>query len=253
MELDWSDGTYELTAQQLEPAAARLVEAATLRPGERVLDLGCGTGNAALLAAKTGAKVKGIDPAKRLLEVARARAREAGLDVEFAPGTGEATGEPDGRADAVLAVFSIVFAPDADQIAKEIVRILAPGGRALISSWVPEGGLAAVMARLGRDLDRPPSRWAQPESIRGIFEPLGVEAEITEHELSFEAASAEAMFASFETEHPAWRAIRKALPEGWDALRRDSIAILEAHNESRSALRVPSKYRIIRVERPGDS
>jgi len=71
--IDWGAGHYETTAAQLAPAAAA-VQRASLRPGERVLDLGCGTGNAALLAARAGTTVTGVDPAARLLKVAQDRA-----------------------------------------------------------------------------------------------------------------------------------------------------------------------------------
>lgn len=84
--LDWGIGHYETTAEQLFPAARAVTESAAIRPGEHVLDLGCGTGNAALLAAGHSGEVTGVDPAPRLLEVARARAASAGKKVTFLPG-----------------------------------------------------------------------------------------------------------------------------------------------------------------------
>jgi len=84
--LDWSLGRYERIAEQFLPAARVLVESAAPGPGERVVDVGCGTGNAALLAAALGARVIGVDPASRLLEVAREDAAARGLDAEFAVG-----------------------------------------------------------------------------------------------------------------------------------------------------------------------
>ena len=81
--LDWSVGHYESTADQLLPAAGVVVRSAALRTGERVLDLGCGTGNAALLAAEHSSRVTGVDPAERLLEVARARAAAEHKNVTF--------------------------------------------------------------------------------------------------------------------------------------------------------------------------
>src|SRR3954451_6604160 len=84
--VDWSVGEYERTAAELEPAARHVVALAAPAPGERVLDLACGTGNAALLAAPAGARVTGLDAASRLVEVARARAAAAGADAEFVVG-----------------------------------------------------------------------------------------------------------------------------------------------------------------------
>src|SRR5436305_15136046 len=111
--LDWSLGRYERTAGQLLPAARLVVERAAPAAGDRVVDVGCGTGNAALLAAERGARVTGVDPATRLLEVARERAAARGLDADFA--TGDAAHLPvgDGEADVVLSVFGVIFAPDA--------------------------------------------------------------------------------------------------------------------------------------------
>src|ERR671932_1956249 len=92
--VDWGLGRYESTAERLLPAAHVVVERAALHAGERVVDLGCGTGNAALLAAAQGAEVTGVDPASRLLEVARARAAGEGAEVTFL--SGEAASLPVG-------------------------------------------------------------------------------------------------------------------------------------------------------------
>ena len=85
--LDWGVGHYESTAEQILPAARAVVEAAAIGTGERVLDLGCGTGNAALLAAEHAGRVTRVDPAPRLLQAALARAARDGRKVDFLPGT----------------------------------------------------------------------------------------------------------------------------------------------------------------------
>src|SRR5688500_11967438 len=102
--LDWGVGRYETTAAHLEPAAGTVVERAALRQGERVLDLGCGTGNAALAAARLGADVVGVDPAARLLDVARARAAAEGLSARFEAGSADAIPLPDAAVDVVVSV-----------------------------------------------------------------------------------------------------------------------------------------------------
>jgi SAM-dependent methyltransferase len=86
---DWDRGAYEVTAQRLEPAAARVVEGLGIQPGERALDVACGTGNGALELARAGASAVGVDQAERLVAVAADRAAEAGLDVEFLVGDAE--------------------------------------------------------------------------------------------------------------------------------------------------------------------
>jgi len=107
--MDWGEGNYARIAQGLLPGSKVAVEVADPRPGERVLDLGCGTGNAALLAAERGAIVTGVDPSQRLLDVAHERAKAANVDVSFRAGKAEATGLTDACADIVMSVFGVIF------------------------------------------------------------------------------------------------------------------------------------------------
>ena len=100
--LDWGRGAYELTAVALAPAAQAVVLAGSVRPGQRVLDVGCGTGNAALIAARAGALVTAVDPAPRLLDVARGQAGREGLTIEVLPGEAASLPLPDRRFDAAL-------------------------------------------------------------------------------------------------------------------------------------------------------
>ena len=109
--IDWGAGHYETTAAQLAPAAAVVVQRASLRPGERVLDLGCATGNAALLAVRAGSTVPGVDPAARLLEVARARAATEGAQIDFTPGDAASIPLAEASVDAIVSVFAVIFAP----------------------------------------------------------------------------------------------------------------------------------------------
>lgn len=122
--LDWGVGHYERTAQMLLPAAQVLVDAAALRVGERVLDLGSGTGNAALLAAAAGAHVTAVDPSPRLLGVARAAAQQQGLDITCELGEAVTLPSPAGSVDCVLSNFGLIFAPDPDAAVAQIARVL---------------------------------------------------------------------------------------------------------------------------------
>ena len=140
--LDWGAGHYESTAAQIIQAARTVVEAAAIGTDERVLDLGCGTGNAALLAARRTGRVTGVDPAPRLLQVARARAASNGQKVDFLPG--DAASLPagdDDRVNAILSVFAVIFAPDPGAAAREMSRVVAPGGRIVLSAWIPAGAM----------------------------------------------------------------------------------------------------------------
>ena len=139
--VDWDGGRYELVGEQLLPAAVAVVERAALRGDERVLDVGCGTGNAALLAAELGATVTGVDPAQRLLDVAAADASARGLSASFVRAEADAMPLADGAADVVMSVFGVVFAPDAAAVAAELARVTATGGRILLTAWLSAGPL----------------------------------------------------------------------------------------------------------------
>jgi SAM-dependent methyltransferase len=139
--LDWGAGGYESVAAQLLPAARAVVDSAGLRPEERVLDLGCGTGNAALLAAERSGEVTGVDPASRLLEIARARAAREGKKLTFRHGEAASLPMDDSAVDVILSVFALIFVPDPDAAAAEMSRVLAPGGRIVLSAWIPAGAM----------------------------------------------------------------------------------------------------------------
>src|SRR5689334_19832486 len=159
MRMDWSLGRYEPTAEQLVPAAALAVERAAPAPGDVVLDVGCGTGNAALLAAARGADVTGVDPSPRLLAAARDRAAAKGRRIAFVEGVAEALPVPDASVDVLLSVFGAIFTADPHRTADELVRVTADRGRIVLTAWLPGGAMsklakassAAVFGALGQD------------------------------------------------------------------------------------------------------
>ena len=128
----------------MSPASGVVVERAAPQTSARVLDLGCGTGNAALLAAARGATVTGVDPAPRLLDVARARAVDHGVDITFALGEAAAVPMESGSVDVLLSVFGVIFAPNSVAAAAEMARVTAPHGRIVHSAWLPTGAVSQV-------------------------------------------------------------------------------------------------------------
>lgn len=261
--MDWGDGEYERTATTLAVASEVAIDEAKVGSGTRVLDLGTGSGNAALAALRRGAAVVAVDPATRLLDVAGRRAAEAGFVLEAVRGGAEALPFPDASFDAVVSVFAVIFAPEPARCAAEIVRVLAPEGRAVLTSWVPAGPIHAAgglirsaMASLPGapppTLAGTPRDWGEPATIRALFEPLGAKVAIREERLTFSARSSAAWFADQEQFHPAWRAVRLALeanPEAWSEVRRQSIAVLDEGNEDPSAFRVTSRYLVASMTR----
>lgn len=253
--MDWSDGAYEHTATVLEPATRALLDVAQVQPGMRVLDVGCGTGNAALEAARRGALVSAIDPAARLIEVTRERARGEGLTVDAQLGEGATLPFADASFDRLLSVFAVIFAPDPPSAAREMRRVTRQGGSIVLSAWLAEGALFEAGRLLWSAVPAPPDAartappaWGQPEFVQGLFP--GARLVSHEHALAFEDASAGAWFEEQEAHHPMWRGVRKMLaklPGAWDRVRDDTVALLERQNEATTGFRVTSKYRIHQI------
>lgn len=248
--LDWGDGDYARTARTLEPAAEAVLDATGIARGERVLDVACGTGNASLAAARRAARATGVDPAAVLLAIARERAAASGADVEFAVGDAAELPVADASFDAVVSVFGVIFAPDADRAAAELLRAARPGGRVVLSSWIPTGPISAVGRALFSALPPmgfEPPRWGDPDWVRQLLTRHGAaHVEIAEHGLEFTATSPEGWFAEQEAHHPVWRwGRRQVADERWELLREESVALLEEGNEDPEAFRTTSRYLVV--------
>lgn len=258
--MDWGTGSYERTAKTLEGASERAIALARIARGTRVLDLGSGTGNAALAAARCGAVVTAVDPSERLLDVARARAAEAGLPLVSTVGDASQIPADDASFDVVVAVFSVIFAPDAKRAVAEMMRVVRPGGRIVVTSWKPEGPISqagAILRDAMAELDptaaaRAAPAWGSPDYVRSLFEPFDASVEIEEATLGFEAASAEAWLDEQEAHHPIWMSIREAVanvPGAWDRVRQRSLEKLRVGNEASGGFRVTSRYLLITAVR----
>jgi SAM-dependent methyltransferase len=259
MALDWGLGHYETTAERLLPAARVVVESAAVQTGERVLDVGCGTGNAALLAAKCGARVTGIDPAARLLEVARARAVSESADITFLPGEAASLPVGDATADVILSVFAVIFAPDASAAAAEMSRVATSRGRIVLSAWIPEGAVfeftsaAAEMVRQAMGAPPPPApfAWHDRDALTALLAPHGFSVEVQEHSLSFTDTSPAARFEEESQNHPmavAGLAVLEGVGQA-EAFRRRGLQILEAGNEDPAGFKITSRYVVARCQR----
>ena len=206
--VDWGTGHYEEVAGQLEPVAGRVVELAGVEDGQRVLDLGCGTGNAALVAARRGALVTGADPAERLLGVARERARGESLEVAWVRASAEELPFADSSFHRVVSVFGVIFAEDPERAVAEIVRVLRPDGEALITAWIPAGPISAMVVAIRRAMEEvtaqttPGFPWSDTETVRDLAERHGAAAEFDDAVAEFAGESPEAFFANEEANNP---------------------------------------------------
>ena len=178
----WALGDYDamMRTEGLYAVGAQLVDRLDVAAREQVVDVACGTGNAAIPAAQRGAQVTGIDLTPEMLEIARSRAADAGVTVEWVEGDAEDLPLPDGRADVVVSTFGCMFAPRHEVVADELSRVLAPGGRLGLCTWAPDGVFGEffhiVAGYLPEDPEfvDPPLAWGDPDHVRELFEGTGL-------------------------------------------------------------------------------
>ncbi len=252
--MSWSDGEYEPTAAALLPVSLAVVASLGELAGRRVLDLGCGTGNAAIAAARRAADVVAIDPAERLVGVARARAAAEGLRLDARVGEASAIPLEDRSVDVVVSVFAVIFAPDADVAAREMLRVVKDDGRVVLTTWTDEGPIAAAGSILRASLGPRPGpapRWGDRAWLEELFARHGGRVEIAERSLPFEAPTAKGWLDQQVALHPVWRAVRRA-HEGRDvAWARVYDAMLAALREGSTddPWRVTSRYLVVNARR----
>lgn len=171
----WGLGDYPRMAQRLEPAARLAVEQAAVSASDRVLDVGCGTGNAALLAAVAGARVVGVDFEPALLGIAQERAAAVGVAVSWQQADVVSLPFPDGSFTVAISVFGVMYASDQARAAFELRRVLAPGGRLVLASWIPGSFMPAMGGALAgylpppRQGGAPPARWGGEYALQQLL------------------------------------------------------------------------------------
>lgn len=158
----WGVGEYGLMAERLQGAARAATDLANVAAGDRVLDVACGTGNAALLAAGSGADVTGLDFEPSLLAQARARADAGGLTVAWVRGDAAELPFPDGTFSVVLSVFGVMYVPNQARAAGELARVCMSGARVVLASWVPGSFMPAMGGVLAQYLPAPPAGGSPP-------------------------------------------------------------------------------------------
>lgn len=249
---DWGDGDYGRTAEQLQPAAAAAVAAAEIAAGQRVLDVGCGTGNVAMEAAARGARVTAVEPSAGLIERAARRLDAAGFETDFVRATAEEMEVEAGVFDAALSVFAVIFSKEPAEAVRRMARSVRAGGILVLASWTDDGPIA----RLGEILrdalpagEPPTARWFDDDWIAGVVEQAGADPpRVERRSISMRGESPEALFAELEEHHPAWRAARRHLHCGlWQDVRDRTIALFNETNEDPSGLLITSPYLLTRT------
>ncbi|REL39200.1 class I SAM-dependent methyltransferase [Rhodohalobacter sp. SW132] len=169
----WSKGDFNEIARQNVVMAEKLVSAVDPHPGQKVLDLACGSGTAALVAARRYCDVTGIDYVPELITRARKRAEAGGLSSEFLVADAQDLPFPDNSFDVILSVYGVQFAPNQEKAAAEMLRVCKPGGKIGLASPIPEGWSGDFFTTHGRYVPPPP----------GVKPPLRWGTEVGLHEL----------------------------------------------------------------------
>ena len=249
----WASGDYPDIATYITSAAEELVALCDVGPGQELLDVATGSGNVALVAAQSGAKVTGLDLTPELFEAARPRFAEAGVEVELIEGDAEELPFADDSFDRVLSVFGVMFAPRHEQAAAELLRVCRPGGLIGVAAWTPEGGVGKMFRTIGAHMPppppelKPPMMWGNEQYARGLFAEEGAKLEFQRRMVTFLYDSpADWVSYSERTLGPFLMAKAALEPEGkWDALRAELVELYEGENQATDGtMRVEAEYLI---------
>jgi SAM-dependent methyltransferase len=245
----WSSGDFSVVAHSVVLPAERIVDTADIRAGWRVLDVATGSGNAALAAARLGASVVGADYVPSLVERARERAAAERLDVEFVEGDAEALPFPDASFDAVTSVFGVMFAPNQERAAAELLRVVRPGGTIALVNWAPGGFIGGLLRVVGSHVPPPsglrsPLEWGTEERLRELLDAGVSSLEVREQTCTFRSESARGLVAWFRRFYgPTLKAFAALDDEGRKALTADLVALVEEHDRlDGPQVAVPSAY-----------
>jgi ubiquinone/menaquinone biosynthesis C-methylase UbiE len=244
----WASGDFAVIGTTLQIVGELLCEGVDVRAGERVLDVAAGTGNATLAAARRFASVTSTDYVPGLLERGRRRADAEGLDVTFEVADAESLPYPDAGFDVVLSTFGVMFAPEHEQAASELMRVCRPGGRIGLASWTPMGFLGQVLHVVAKYVPpvpgvRSPLLWGTDAHIQNLFTGAAAIAQTTRY-FAFRYRSPEHWIEVFRTYYgPVHKAFAALDTYSQAALEDDLVALLRrADRGGTTGLVVPAEY-----------
>ncbi len=248
----WESGDFGQIARSIEGAAGEFMEHQPLLPGARVLDVACGTGNLAVIAAHRGCVVTGIDIAANLLQQARGRADEAGLNIQFQEGDAEALPLPNESFDLAVSMFGVMFTPQPAVAAAELHRVTKPGGRIALANWTPEGFIGSMFKVFKAHLPPPPAgvpspmEWGMEAIVQKRLQTGFTDIRMTRRMamMRYPLRPAETVEHFRKYYGPTLRAFASLTEEGQAALRRDLVELQTLHNVAKHPYHteVPAEY-----------
>lgn len=255
----WSSGNWPKFAPITQSVADTVVDGLGVDPRHDFLDVATGSGNAAIAAARRGARVTGLDLVPDLVEAARARAGEEGLEIEFVVGNAEELPFADDSFDRVTSIFGVMFAPRHRQAAAELVRVARPGGQIAVAAWTLEGRTGQMFRLIAQHMPPPPEGfeppvlWGEEEHVRQLFSAPGLEVRCEQRLAEFAWDSLEGWMEHCERNLGPIVTAKAALePQGkWEAARAELLALEERHNEaSDGTMRTHAEYLLTTVTLP---
>ncbi len=245
----WSSGDYAVVGTTLQIVGEQLCEALDLRSGQKVLDVAAGNGNASLAAARRWCDVVATDYVPALLERARERAQADWLNIEFRKADAEALPFPDAEFDVVVSTFGVMFTPDQDRAAAELVRVCRRGGKIGLANWTPEGFIGQLFKTIGKFVAPPagirsPGLWGTRPRITEMFEPQAASITVEQRNFVFRYRSPQHWLEVFKTYYgPLLKTFAALDPAGQAALEHDIMALIARFNRAGDgSVVVPSEY-----------
>ena len=252
----WASGDFAIIGVTLQIVGESLAEAVDVRAGERVLDVAAGNGNATLAAARRFAEVTSTDYVPELLDKGRVRAAAEGLQVEFRTADAEDLPFPDASFDVALSTFGAMFTPDHTRPAREMLRVVRPGGRIGLANWTPEGFIGQLFKVIGGYIPAPaglksPALWGTEAHIAELFGAQAFAIHAVRKTFNFRYRSAAHWIHVFRDFYgPTHKAFAALDAAGQRALEKDITALLDRLNTAGgSSLVVPGEYLEVVIER----
>jgi len=245
----WASGDYGVIGTLLQIVGETLAEAIDLRADERVLDVAAGTGHMTLACARRFAQVTSTDYVEALLEKGRERVRADGLSASFKVADAENLPFEDDAFDVVVSTFGVMFAPDQERAAAEMLRVLRPGGRIGMANWTPEGFIGRLFKIQSRYVPppagvRPPVLWGTESHLVKLFGAQAQDIRCERRHFVYRFRSPQHWLQVFRDYYgPTLKAFAALDDAGKRALEREIVALLEAMNTAgTSSLMVPAEY-----------
>ncbi len=234
----WMDGNYDYFSRFMESSASEFLDRLDIQPGALLLDVACGSGQLALVAARRGARVTGIDIATNSIVAARGRAASEGLEARFDEGDAEELPYPDGTFDIVASMFGAMFAPRPELVAAELMRVCRRGGTIAMANWTKEGFIGQMFKTFARFIAPAgmpsPLLWGDETAVRERFGSGLAQLRLTRVNYRFDYSFGPAEVVEFFRQYygPTTRAFASLGEADRSALRQALVDLWTAHNQA---------------------